>query len=120
VFPESIEGTLFSFDSTYTQQEELEFGRGYWLRFISSENVLLSGLVINDWIIDVNEGWNLIGSVSTMVDANYFTTENSLIVPGTIFEFTGSYEIAESIHPGRSYWLRTFEEGVIILSSQNQ
>ena len=120
LFPESIEETLFSFDSTYVQQEELEFGRGYWLRFNSSGNILITGVVINEWIVEVNHGWNLIGSITYPIEIEDILEENELIIPGTVFEFNGSYMNAESILPGKSYWLRTFEEGFIILSSQNQ
>jgi dipeptidyl aminopeptidase/acylaminoacyl peptidase len=120
LFSESIEGTLFSFDSTYAQQEELELGRGYWLRFNASGNILITGVVVNEWIIEVNHGWNLIGSITYPIEIEDLLEENELIIPGTVFEFNGSYINAESVLPGKSYWLRTFEEGFIILSSQNQ
>ena len=120
LFPESIEGTLFSFDETYIQETEIIFGNGYWLRFNSSGNVLITGVVIDEWIIEMNHGWNLIGSITHPIEIEYLLEENELIIPGTVFEFNGSYVNAESILPGKSYWLRTFEEGIIILSSQNQ
>ena len=112
-------GTLFSFDSTYAQQEELEFGRGYWLRITSSGDVLFTGVVIDVWIVEVNEGWNLIGGISQSVYIDELISENELIIPGTIYEFTGSYENAEFLFPGRGYWIRMIQGGFITLSSQN-
>ncbi len=119
MFPESSEVTLFSFEETYLQEQELELGRGYWLRFNSPGNVLLIGTVINEWIIELQEGWNLIGGVSQSIAIEELVSENDLIIPGTVFEFTSSYENAEVLLPGKGYWLKTVADGFITLSSQN-
>jgi len=119
IFPESIAGTLFSFDETYFQEQEMEFGNGYWLRFNSNGSTFLSGIVINEWIIEVSSGWNIIGGISTPVSVNDFILENNLILPETVFEFYGSYVNADILIPGKGYWIRTIQEGFITISSQN-
>ena len=116
LFPGSVEGTLFSFDGSYIPETELELGEGYWLRFDTAGTVVITGTVIHVLAIEVNEGWNLIGSISHTVDANNFLAENELIIPGTIFEFNGSYESADFIVPGKSYWVRTNDSGIILLN----
>ena len=71
LFPGSIENTLFSFsDGTYTPEEELILGEGYWLRFSEDQSDTLIGECIDDFTISMSEGWNLISIVSHRVSVD--------------------------------------------------
>jgi len=117
LFPESIEGTLYSFDNTYIPDSILILGYGYWLKFNNAGSTALTGIPINELTISLSEGWNLISGISISVDINTIIDVNDLIVSGTIYGFDGTYVNAEMVDPGVGYWLRSYEDGEITISS---
>ena len=119
LFPESIEGTLYSFDNTYIPDSILILGYGYWLKFNNAGSTALTGIPINELSISLSEGWNLISGISISVDINTIIDVNDLIVSGTIYGFDGTYVSAEMIDPGVGYWLRSYEDGEITISSNS-
>ena len=119
LFPESIEGTLYSFDNTYIPDSILILGYGYWLKFNNAGSTALTGIPINELTISLSEGWNLISGISISVDINTIIDVNDLIVFGTIYGFNGTYVSAEMINPGVGYWLRSYEDGEITISSNS-
>ena len=119
LFPESIEGTLYSFDNTYIPDSILILGYGYWLKFNNVGSTVLTGIPINELTISLSEGWNLISGISISVDINTIIDVNDLIVFGTIYGFNGTYVSAEMIDPGVGYWLRSYEDGEITISSNS-
>ena len=64
LFPTSIVNTLFSYGQGYVQQNYLENGVGYWLRFEEEGTSTLSGQVLNEISISLNADWNLITGIS--------------------------------------------------------
>ncbi|MEC7926936.1 MAG: FlgD immunoglobulin-like domain containing protein [Candidatus Neomarinimicrobiota bacterium] len=117
VFPESIEGTLFSFNVSYVQEDALVPGTGYCLRFESEGTTVLTGTSINSLTLDLAEGWNLISGISSTVDVNGIGDTGEIIIPGTIYGYNGSYVQAETIEPGNGYWMRAGETGSITISN---
>ena len=117
VFPESIEGTLFSFNVSYVQEDALVPGTGYCLRFESEGTTVLTGTSINSLTLDLAEGWNLISGISSTVDVDGIGDTGEIIIPGTIYGYNGSYVQAETIEPGNGYWLRAGETGSITISN---
>ena len=117
LFPESIEGTLYSFNDGYISEFDLSPGEGYWLRFSNAGSSTIDGIPINELTISLNEGWNLISGISFPVDVNAIYDPNQLIIPGTVYGFGFGYTTAETIEPGYGYWLRSGGEGEVFLSS---
>ncbi len=115
LFPESISGTLYSFNGTYILEESLIEGNGYWLRFYDAGSTIITGTPINEITINLNEGWNLISGISGTVDVASISDPGSIVVPGTVYGFTGTYSNTSVISPGQGYWLRTYEPGEITL-----
>ena len=68
LFPEAATGSLYSYEGSYNLETDLIPGTGYWLRLITGGIVEFSGSSINDLTLSVNEGWNLISGLSTLVD----------------------------------------------------
>ena len=48
----------------YQEQDTLQNGSGFWLKFAAAETVLVQGEVIFKDTIEVQAGWNIIGSLS--------------------------------------------------------
>ena len=116
LFPESIEGTLYSFDDGYNLETSLTQGEGYWLRFNNVGNTTISGSPINELSISLNEGWNLIAGISNPINISDLEDPDGIIVPGTIYGFTtGGYSSTDIIEPGEGYWIRANSLGIIIL-----
>ena len=114
-----IDGTLYSFeDNSYTNVEmaEITVGHGYWLRFEDAVECIFSGSPITETTVQLTTGWNLIGSISSLIDVNSIIDEEDIIIPGAVFGFTPTgYLNAEILEPGKGYWIRTNNSGIIVL-----
>ena len=118
LFPESIEGTLYSFNAGYNLETILTHGEGYWLRFNEAGSTTITGIPINELTISLNEGWNLISGLSEDVSISSVSDPNGIIVPGTLYGYNGGYLGTDLIVPGNGYWIRTNSSGIIILTSE--
>ena len=102
----------------YTEVENLVPGAGYWLRFSDECTEEFSGDPIGWLTFDLMTGWNLISGISYPTHVSSITDYDGILVPNTVFGFDESgYTNAEYLEPGRGYWVRTYEEGQIIISS---
>ena len=118
LFPESIEGTLYSFSGGYNPVTELINGKGYWLRFNEAGSTTISGIPINELTLSLSEGWNLISGISTTINVSAIEDPDGIIISGTIYGFaSGGYSNAEILEPGSGYWVRINNPGNIILTS---
>jgi len=119
LFPESTDGTLYSFENGYISESYFIPGKGYWLRFTSAGSTTITGSPISELTITLTEGWNLISGITNSVDVSDIQAPSGIIIPGTVYGFSfNGYSNAESIEPGKGYWLRTYQSGDIILTSQ--
>ena len=119
LFPNAIEGTLFSFNNNYIQTEILEIGSGYWLRFSSNSNVDISGYPNNEIVINLTQGWNLISGLHNSFQINEIVDPENIILTGTLYGFNnGGYEETEVLIPGKGYWIRSSSTGSIIITNQ--
>ena len=116
LFPESVEGTLYSFDGSYVQENELLHGSGYWLLFENSGNVTIIGNGLNQLIIELSQGWNLISGISIELPLESVEDPENLIIPGTVYSYENVYFQPDSFQPGNGYWLRSSGTGAIILN----
>ena len=106
VFPDAIPGTLYLFDGTYYQAQELNHGTGYWLRFDNSGSTTLTGDPLNDLTVSLAVDWNLISGITQSINLSEVDDPDGIIVPGTLFGFSGTYEQVSILEPGKGYWLR--------------
>ena len=117
IFPESIEGTLYSFDDGYTSGSDLTPGEGYWLRFENAGSTVIDGTPINELTLSLNEDWNLVSGLSEDISIYSVLDPDSILVPGTLYGFNDGYVAADMLSPGNGYWLRAFQSGDITLTS---
>ena len=85
LFPESIEGTLYSFNGGYNLATSLIQGEGYWLRFANDGNTTITGNIINELTISLSEGWNLITGLSTSFNISDIQDPDGIIIAGTVY-----------------------------------
>ena len=116
LFPEAI-STAFAYEGSYIGVESLFVGKGYWLNFTAPTTREIRGAeVVND-TIDVQNGWNLIGSISYGISATSVITDPPGIIASQLFGYDASYTVIDSIQPGIGFWVATNQNGKLILSS---
>jgi len=117
IFPGAVDGTLYSYDGSYSLDENLEHGSGYWLRFEDEGSGQITGSEITSLTVALNEGWNLISGISSTIGIENIEDTWEIIIEGTLYGYNGSYVNSDNFVPGEGYWIRTNDEGEITLSS---
>jgi len=120
LFPESIEGTLYSFNGGYHTEISLTNGEGYWLRFNDAGSTTISGIPINELTISLNEGWNLLSGLHEEISVYSIVDPDNIIVPNTIYGYANGYSESEILAPGAGYWIKSIGDGIIHLSFDEQ
>ena len=108
---------MFSYGQGYVQQNYLENGVGYWLRFQEEGTSTLSGQVLNEISISLNADWNLITGISEDIYIYSANDPDGIIIENTLFGFSEGYFNTDTLVPGNAYWLRAFQNGEITLSA---
>jgi len=106
----------FSYQNTYVLRDTLSNGIGYWVRFSSDLYASMGGTPCVEESVSVQEGWNLIGSISTPVAVTEILSIPAGIQTSQFFGYRGVYFSTDSIEPGGGYWVKTNQNGVLILS----
>ncbi|MBI3195399.1 MAG: T9SS type A sorting domain-containing protein [Ignavibacteriae bacterium] len=110
----------FSFNgTTYIQHDTLQTSIGYWIKFSSGQTISIIGSKINIDTINVLPGWNMIGAISTPVPVGYITFIPHDIQVSEFFRYDGSYITADTLMPGKGYWIKVNQVGKLILSASN-
>ena len=110
------DGTLYSYNGNYVQEDCLIIGNGYWLKFINSGISTIIGLPISDLTINLSEGWNMFSGISYPVNVFNIQDPDSIIISNTLYGYDNGYVIPTQIEPGRGYWVRASAAGDITLS----
>ncbi len=116
VFPASSP-PAFAFAGGYVPVDTLRPGIGYWLRFDDAQTFSLPGDSTAVETVAVARGWNLVGSLSAPFPASEIISEPPGIATSRFFGFRAGYLAADTIVPGRGYWVRSAGAGLLILRS---
>jgi hypothetical protein len=116
LFPTAI-SRAFAYEGGYISYTSLKNGSGYWLKFNGGQSVPLTGYLLMLDTIPVNSGWNMIGGLSKAVPTASLVSIPPAIVTSSFYGYSTSYFIADTIMPGKAYWVRVNEGGKLILSS---
>jgi|GEM_PF-2972667 len=116
LFP-SATSPAFGYQGKYITQSDLSNGIGYWLKFQTNGSISLTGFEVARDTFDVLKGWNMIGSISTSLPRASIISQPAGIIGSSIFGYNGSYFIADSILPGKGYWVKTNQSGKLIFDS---
>ena len=116
LFPQAI-SPAFAYAGSYIIKDTLQLGVGYWLKFASAQSVDLGGGTVDRETLNVATGWNMIGSVSHAFPAGSVTPIPPVALMSREFGYSSGYIIADSIKPGRAYWLKVDQSGKVLLSS---
>jgi hypothetical protein len=117
LFPGAIANVFAYQAGSYAAQSTLVNGPGYWVRYGTASTVSMTGTPITTDTIDLALGWNLIGSISNSVPVASISSIPGGLITSSFFEYNVSYVAADTIQPGRAYWVKTTGAGTLILSS---
>jgi hypothetical protein len=117
LFPESVNGTLYGFDETYYNEDDLVSGSGYWLNFFGDGSSYIQGEPFTELDIGLSQGWNLISGISVVTSVDDISDLDGIVVPGTVYDFAGTYTNASLLTPGHGYWVNASADGDITISS---
>ncbi len=117
LFPNAA-SAAYSFERTYTEHDTLQNGIGYFLKFPSPQTVTFTGNPISRDTIIVRKGWNLIGSISDSISTSAVESIPAGISDSSAYySFDGGYQASFSIQPGKGYWTKVSQDGMLILNS---
>ena len=63
----------------------------------------------------MQEGWNLLTGISSVVELEDIIDYDNIIIEGTIFQFDVGYYPANLVEPGIGYWIRASVDGEVIV-----
>ncbi|MGA2625184.1 MAG: hypothetical protein ABSF91_15110 [Bacteroidota bacterium] len=107
----------FAFENGYAMKDTLVNGRGYWIKLKGSSYLSLDGSPRLTDTVEVREGWNIIGSISTSFPVTQITSDPGGITTSQFYGYMHGYVISDTIQPGRGYWVKTDRSGKLILSA---
>ncbi len=116
LYPTSA-SSAFAYDGGYQTEDTLTNGIGYWLKFDTPQWVSLSGVQRTLDTLTLKDKWNIIGSISSNVSISNVTQIPSGIVTSSFFGYDDGYYQAETIEPGKAYWVKTNGGGLLVMSS---
>ncbi len=107
---------VYSYDGSYHIVDTIRSGRGYWARFENPKSYKLFGDSLSTDTIPLAPGWNLIGSVIKPVATSAISPVGTTFA-SRFFGYSRSYFPADTIHPGRGYWIKASGAGSFVLES---
>lgn len=119
VFPDA-NSQAYYYDGRYINKDTLIYGHGFWLKFNTSGNYLVSGNPLTSISIPVKSGWNLIGSLNSTIPVYSVQSNppNNFLTP--FYGYNDGYFNSPQIERGRGYWIKVLQDGHIILSSTSK
>ncbi len=114
LFPSAAFPYAFKFAGAtgYQQDYTMENGVGFWEKFPSAGVWSFSDSTRQSDSIAVMPGWNIMGSVSDIVDtATQITTPYVNLAASHWYGYSGGYVIVTTIEPGKGYWKKANGNG---------
>jgi photosystem II stability/assembly factor-like uncharacterized protein len=112
-------GPAYYYSENYIVAETLEQGTGYWLRFASPGSGSFLGFPCPTQTIPVEVGWNMIGSLSVPVLVSNIVTVPPGMMASNAFGYTSGYLRADTLYPGKGYWIKVNGSGSLTLTSSS-
>ena len=118
LFPASV-SSAFAYEGSYIEKDTLANRTGYWLKFNSAGSDSLTGLMLLNDSMNVSKGWNMIGSISRPVAVTSITSDPAAMNTSSFWRYDHGYHSADTIYPGKGYWVKVDQNGMLILSSSS-
>lgn len=110
IFPGLASGTFFRFDGSYKAANQARPGEGYWGVMLQDQSTGFRGVASPERTLHVTEGWNLIGSLDK---PGRLLDPDQVLQEGTLFGYNGAYVEADTLQPGKGYWIYASQDGSV-------
>jgi hypothetical protein len=108
--------SVFKYAGGYVQVTTTTPTEGYWMKNVGAQVYSYPAIqIIAHNPINGASGWNLIGGYELNVLTANITTVPSGLVEGSIYEYSGGYQVATNLVPGYGYWIKLTGAGQIII-----
>jgi hypothetical protein len=114
--------TIYSFSDRYDLNSSFEPGRGYWVktRTFDEETLTASGPGLDSLSIQLNAGWNLIGSLSLPTPLLAISDPDEILTETPVYLYRESnYEVTNELLPNFGHWIYARENGGITITVRN-
>ncbi len=123
VYPTATENSFYLAGPLgYVQETDFIPGQGAWLHFSDVGSTTVTGIPMEEITVELYQGWNMISGIIVTISVEDIIDQDDIIVNQTIFGFEGAdigYVQADSLYPGKGYWIRTNNAGQITLINTN-
>src|SRR3989344_1087305 len=116
LFPTSS-SPAYKYNEAYLEEDTLRNFVGYWLKFNNAQNVNIIGRTLNDSLVNVNDGWNIISAGSKNVLTNNISSIPENIILSDFFGYDNGYFKEDTLKPGKGYWVKTLNGNLILSNS---
>jgi hypothetical protein len=117
IFPDAISNVFSYTAGQYASEDTLGNGAGYWVKYGSAINQDITGYPLPADTFDVTAGWNLIGSIGDPVPVSQITSTPGGMIASQFFGYDLFYSNADTLIPGKAYWVKVNQAGQLNLSS---
>ncbi|MDI6765263.1 MAG: hypothetical protein QME52_00300 [Bacteroidota bacterium] len=110
--------SLFTYKGSYVPCDTLQPEIGYWIKLVKAETVQIIACPAGPiGKVPVRAGWNIIGSTNIKVLVDTITIEPAGIIISKFYYFDpdSGYMVADTIVPGKGYWVKAKSAGTIKL-----
>lgn len=116
LFPGNTSNAYWFDGTSYVVENDLSKGKGYWLKFGQSQNVTLPVVTSSSVQINVNSGWNLIGTLHQEISVSNVSSNPPNIISSPFYGYDRRYYQANTLKVGKGYWVKTNQAGTLTLS----
>ncbi len=118
VFPTAL-SSAFRYVSSqgYLNDDTLDVGTGYWVKFSNAQDVSFSGAQIDSITLQLTSGWNLVGGISVPVPVSMIIQQPSNLITN-VYQYTPTGYSADTVlKSGKAYWIKVIQNCTITLTS---
>jgi GH18 family chitinase len=117
LYPTSMNAYVYEFSGGYVQRYRLEHGKGYWGKFPAATTNTITGERRTRDSISVVAGWNLVGTISGVVDTGTIVSVPPGLRGSTWFGYSAGYGPVTQLTPGKGYWIKANSAGKFVLAN---
>jgi len=119
LFPTAIsDAYTFGSAKSYITHDSLIVGLGYWLKFGAAQPVTIPGQMSILDTLEVDSGWNMVGTLSFPVSSVDVASDPTEIMDGPFYGYRQGYYIETSLAPMKAYWVKVKQAGKIVLHAE--